>query len=57
MNMRSEFDMTSLGTLSLFLGMEFVTTKLGIVLHQKKYVIEVLWLQLSNNPCGNKSKT
>lgn len=55
--MRSEFDMTSLGTLSLFLGMEFVTTKLGIVLHQKKYVIEVLWLQLSNNPCGNKSKT
>lgn len=40
--MKSEFDMTDLGVLSYFLGMEFLETAEGIVLHQKKYANDVL---------------
>lgn len=40
--MQSEFEMTDLGKLSYFLGMEFTYTIVGLILHQKKYVKELL---------------
>lgn len=40
--MKSEFDMTDLGILNYFLGLEFVYTNKGIILHQRRYVLEVL---------------
>jgi len=36
------FEMTDLGMFSYFLGMEFVYTNQGIILHQRKYINEVL---------------
>ena len=41
-SLKSEFEMSDLGLLSYFLDIEFAETKDGIVLHQKKYVKEVL---------------
>jgi len=41
-NLKMEFKMTDLGTLSYFLGLEFFYTEKGIIMHQKKYVLEVL---------------
>jgi len=38
----SEFEMADFGRLKYFLGMEFVKTDRGIVLHQHKYSVEVL---------------
>ena len=40
--MKSEFEMTYLGKLSFFLGMKFVKLKNGIVIHQQKYIGELL---------------
>lgn len=40
--MKAEFEMTDIGRLTYFLSMEFVYTAEGIVLHQRKYVNEVL---------------
>ncbi|GAU42845.1 hypothetical protein TSUD_387380 [Trifolium subterraneum] len=40
--MHSEFDMTDMGKLSYFLGLQFDETAQGILLHQKKYVKELL---------------
>ena len=40
--MMKEFEMSDLGKLSYFLGMEFQMSKQGMVLHQKKYVNEIL---------------
>ncbi|GAU36409.1 hypothetical protein TSUD_38770 [Trifolium subterraneum] len=40
--MDSEFDMTDMGKLSYFLGLQFDETAQGILLHQKKYVKEIL---------------
>lgn len=40
--MMKEFEMSYLGDLSYFLGMEFLKTEKGMVLHQKKYVREVI---------------
>ncbi|WJX39555.1 DNA helicase [Trifolium repens] len=37
-----EFEMTDLGELSYFLGMEFAKTSRGCFLHQKKYVADIL---------------
>ncbi|GAU44417.1 hypothetical protein TSUD_100640 [Trifolium subterraneum] len=37
-----EFEMSDLGELSYFLGMEFVKTSKGYFLHQKKYVEDIL---------------
>lgn len=34
--------MTNLGRLMYFLRMEFVKTNKGIILHQRKYVVEIL---------------
>ena len=41
-NMMSEFDMTDLGELSYFLGIEFRRTSAGMVLSQQKYIADVL---------------
>jgi hypothetical protein len=40
--LKSEFEITDLGELSFFLGMEFLKANSGIVLHQKKYIGELL---------------
>lgn len=40
--MMTEYEMTGLGKLSYFLGMEFVSCEKGIFLHQKKYITDVL---------------
>ena len=38
----SEFEMTDLGELSYFLGIEFMKTSRGIIMHQVKYINETL---------------
>ncbi|XP_047156314.1 uncharacterized mitochondrial protein AtMg00810-like [Vigna umbellata] len=40
--MEVEFEMTDLGRLSYFLGMEFTHTATGLLMHQQKYVKELL---------------
>jgi hypothetical protein len=40
--MMTEFEMTDLGTISYFLGIEFLKTSKGLMLHQKKYAGEIL---------------
>jgi hypothetical protein len=37
LTMNKEFEMTDLGSLSYFLGMEFVKTSKGMMMHQHKY--------------------
>jgi hypothetical protein len=51
--------MTDLGELSFFLGMEFVKVKSGIVMHQHKYICELLEkFELDNcNSVSNPSET
>ena len=40
--MEAEFEITDLGRLSYFLGMEFTYTAVGMIVHQKKYAGEIL---------------
>lgn len=40
--MEVEFDMTDLGRLNYFLGMEFAYTDAGILMHQRKYIKDLL---------------
>lgn len=40
--LKSEFEMIDLGELSFFLGMEFLKMKTGIMMHQQKYIGELL---------------
>jgi len=40
--MMDEFEMTNLGNFSYFLGIEFIRIKECVILHQRKYVREVL---------------
>lgn len=40
--MMQEFEMSDLGELSYFLGMEFSPTSKGVLLHQKKYASDIL---------------
>ena len=40
--MKSEFEMTDLGKLTYFLGMELLETPKGMILHQAKYATEIL---------------
>lgn len=40
--LKAEFEMTDLGHLTYFLGIEFAETKEGILMHQRKYILEVL---------------
>ncbi|GAU11617.1 hypothetical protein TSUD_346090 [Trifolium subterraneum] len=41
-DMMREFEMTNLGHISYFLGIEFQRTSEGLILHQKKYANEIL---------------
>ena len=38
----NEFEMIDMGKLSYFLGLQFHQTSLGIILHQQKYMREIL---------------
>ena len=38
----SEFEMTDMGVLSYFLGLEFKKTESGFLMHQSKYETEIL---------------
>lgn len=40
--MKTDFEMTDLGRLSYFLGMEFFNTPTGLLMHQKKYAKDLL---------------
>jgi len=40
--MKSEFEMTGLGKLAYFSGMEILRTSKGLILHQTKYATEIL---------------
>jgi len=40
--LKSQFEMTNLGELSFFLGMEFLKLKNGMVMHKQKYIGELL---------------
>lgn len=45
--MKSKFEMTTLGKLAYFLGMEFVKIVDGTVMHQRKYTSDVLkWFNM-----------
>jgi len=57
--MKSEFEMTDLGKLSYFLGFEFKTSKTGIVMHQQKYIGELLerFQMIDCNIASNPSET
>ncbi|CAL0299548.1 unnamed protein product [Lupinus luteus] len=41
-SLKGEFEMTDLGKLSYFLGLEFQYTNNGVSMNQKKYILEVL---------------
>jgi len=41
-DLKREFEMTDLGALSYFLGLEFAYDRRGIIMHQRKYILEVL---------------
>lgn len=46
--MKFEFEMTDLGKLTYFLGIEFITTEEGIMMQQRKYIIDVLkWFNMA----------
>ena len=53
--MTKEFEMSDLGKFSYFLGMEFQITKQGMVLHQRKYVKEILkrFIMNDSNPASS----
>jgi len=57
--MKCEFEMTDLGRLSYFLGLEFKTSKAGLVKHQQKYIGELLerFQMIDCNSASNPSKT
>ncbi|WVZ17444.1 hypothetical protein V8G54_010426 [Vigna mungo] len=40
--LKAEFDMTDLGRLSYFLGLEFTYTAAGVFMHQKKFIQDLL---------------
>jgi hypothetical protein len=62
LTMNKEFEMTDLGNLSYFLGMEFVKTSKGMMMHQHKYASELLErfkmdkCNPVSNPCETNSK-
>jgi len=41
-DLKGEFEMSDMGTLSYFLGLEFVQTDQGLFMHQRKYILEIL---------------
>jgi hypothetical protein len=55
----SEFEMTNLGGLKYFLGLEFTRTSSGILIHQKKYVSDILkrFNMMTCNPANTPMET
>jgi hypothetical protein len=55
----TEFDMTNLGGLRYFLGLEFTKTSSGLLIHQKKYVSDILkrFNMLNCNPAITPMET
>ncbi|KAK2440889.1 putative mitochondrial protein [Trifolium repens] len=55
----TEFDMTNLGGLRYFLGLEFTKTSSGLLIHQKKYVSDILkrFNMLNCNPASTPMET
>lgn len=53
-SMKEEFDMTDLGRMKYFLGVEVVQDDGGIFIHQRKYAWEIL--ERFNLQCGNAVK-
>lgn len=57
--MMSEFEMSDLGKLTYFLGMEFTEVAEGLVMHQKKYASDILkrFNMMSCNPSSSPAET
>ena len=57
--LKLKFEMTDIGELSFFLGMEFVKLRAGMVMHQQKYIGELLekFLMKECNSVSNPSET
>nr|KYP69348.1 Retrovirus-related Pol polyprotein from transposon TNT 1-94 [Cajanus cajan] len=57
-SMMEEFEMTDLGHLSYFLGIEFKKTEKGIVMHQCKYATDILkkFNLYDCNPCATPAE-
>lgn len=53
-SMKKEFDMTDLGRMKYFLGVEVIQDADGIFIHQKKYAGGIL--ERFNLQCGNEVK-
>jgi len=41
-NMKNQFEMSDLGNLTYFLGVEFEMNAQGVVIHQRKYALDIL---------------
>ena len=56
--MMNEFEMSDMGLLSYFLGIEFRMTRYGIVMHQSKYGQDLLknFNMQQSNPVGTPTK-
>lgn len=57
--MMQEFEMTDLGLFSYFLGIEFKKTESGMVMHQGKYVVDLLkkFIMFKCNPAVTPAET
>ncbi|CAJ2667154.1 unnamed protein product [Trifolium pratense] len=55
----SEFDMTNLGGLKYFLGLEFTKTSSGMLIHQRKYASDILkrFNMMDCNPANTPMET
>jgi len=57
--MMNEFEMSDLGNLTYFLGMEFTEVAEGLVMHQKKYAFDILkrFSMMNCNPSSSPAET
>jgi negative regulator of replication initiation len=57
--MMNEFEMSDLGNLTYFLGMEFTEVEEGLVMHQMKYASDILkrFNMMNCNPSSSPAET